>query len=160
MQLANQILFIEKSWWWANFSQIITFIIDKNVFLLPGTTVTASSSSFTERSSAIIVVSFENTLISSFFSNKLSLSFDYDIPFNGSAGQHSNSVITLPVLHFLQQTAFAFDLTITISLRIHWRLLRILETSRKVYDIMIFSFEKVWIFWKCIHYNLHWDKSQ
>ena len=100
MQLANQILFIEKSWWWANFSQNITFIIDKNVFLLPGTTVTASSSSFTERSSAIIVVSFENTLISSFFSNKLSLSFDYNISFNGSPGQYSNSVITLPVSTF------------------------------------------------------------
>ena len=44
-------------------------------------------------------------------------------------------------------------------LRIHWRLLTILKTSKNVWS-NIFWYVKVCIFWKCIQYTIHWDKTQ
>ena len=44
-------------------------------------------------------------------------------------------------------------------LRIHWRLSTILKISKKVYKVMFFDMLK-YIFWKCIQYTMHWDKTQ
>ena len=46
-----------------------------------------------------------------------------------------------------------------IFLRIHWRLLTILRTSKKVYEVMFFNI-KVCKFWKCVQYTLHLDKTR
>ena len=45
-------------------------------------------------------------------------------------------------------------------LRIHWRLLTILKTSKKVYEVMYFDTQKVYIFWKFVHYTIHWHETQ
>ena len=42
-----------------------------------------------------------------------------------------------------------------LPLRIHWRLLKILRTSKKVCEV-----KKVRIFWKCIQYKIQWDKTK
>ena len=47
-----------------------------------------------------------------------------------------------------------------IILRTHWRLSAILKISKKVYEVMFFWYVKVCIFWKCIWYTIHWDKTQ
>ena len=45
-------------------------------------------------------------------------------------------------------------------LRIHWRLSTILKTSNKSVWSSVFWYVKVRIFWKCIQYTIHWDKTQ
>ena len=45
-------------------------------------------------------------------------------------------------------------------LRIHWRLLKILKTSENVYEVHFYWYIKVYIFWNCIQYITHWDKTQ
>ena len=45
------------------------------------------------------------------------------------------------------------------SLRIHWRFSTILKTSNKSV-LNVFWYVKVYIFWKCIQYTIHWDKTQ
>ena len=47
-----------------------------------------------------------------------------------------------------------------ISLRIHWRLSTILETSNISVWINVFRYIKVCIFWDCIQYTIHRDKTQ
>ena len=47
-----------------------------------------------------------------------------------------------------------------ISLRIHWRLSTILETSNLSVWINISRYVKVCIFCECIQYTIHWDKTQ
>ena len=49
-------------------------------------------------------------------------------------------------------------LTIISSLRVQWRLLMILKASKKW--SYFFLYVKVCIFWKCIQYTIHWDKTQ
>ena len=44
-------------------------------------------------------------------------------------------------------------------LRIYWRLSTILETSNQSVWNNIFWYVKVCIFWKCIQYTIHWDKT-
>ena len=46
------------------------------------------------------------------------------------------------------------------DLRIHWRLSTILKSSKKVYEVNVFWYVKVYMFWKCIQYIIHWDKTQ
>ena len=48
----------------------------------------------------------------------------------------------------------------SIFLRIYWRLLTILKTSNKSVWSNVFWYVKVCIFWKCIQYTIHWDKTQ
>ena len=45
-------------------------------------------------------------------------------------------------------------------LRLHWRFSTILETSRKSVWSSVFWYVKVCIFWICIQYTIHWDKTQ
>ena len=45
-------------------------------------------------------------------------------------------------------------------LRIHWRLSTILKTSNKSVWCNVFWYVKVCIFWKCIQYLIHWNKTQ
>ena len=45
-------------------------------------------------------------------------------------------------------------------LRIHWRLSTILKTSNKSVWSNVFWYVDVCIFWKCIQYTIHWDKTQ
>ena len=45
-------------------------------------------------------------------------------------------------------------------LRIHWRLSVILKTSKNVYKVMLFWYVKVFVFWKCIQYTIHLDKTK
>ena len=45
-------------------------------------------------------------------------------------------------------------------LRIHWRLSTILETSNKSAWSNVSWYVKVCIFWNCIQYIIHWDKTQ
>ena len=47
-----------------------------------------------------------------------------------------------------------------IGLKIHWRRLTILETSNKSLWSNVFWYVKVCIFWKCIQYTIHGDKTQ
>ena len=49
--------------------------------------------------------------------------------------------------------------TCSVYLRIHLRLSTILKTSKKAYEVM-FWYVKVCIFWMCIQYTIHWDKTQ
>ena len=49
---------------------------------------------------------------------------------------------------------------ITAHLRIHWRLLTILETRRKFAWSNVFWYVKVYLFWECNQYTIHWDKTQ
>ena len=46
------------------------------------------------------------------------------------------------------------------SLRIHCRLLTTLEISNKNIWSNVFWYVKVCIFWKCIRFTIHWDKTQ
>ena len=46
------------------------------------------------------------------------------------------------------------------SWRIHWRLSTILKRSNKSVWSNVFWYVKVFIFWKCIQYTIHWDKTQ
>ena len=50
--------------------------------------------------------------------------------------------------------------SINFILRIHWRLSTILKTSNKCVWSNVFWYAKVCIFWKCIKYTIHWDKTQ
>ena len=47
-----------------------------------------------------------------------------------------------------------------LNLKMHWRLSTILETSNKSVWSDVFWYVKVCIFWKCIQYSIHWDKTQ
>ena len=44
-------------------------------------------------------------------------------------------------------------------LRIHRRLSTILKTSNKKVWSNVFWYVKLWIFWKCIQYTIHWGKA-
>ena len=44
--------------------------------------------------------------------------------------------------------------------RIHYRLLTIFKKSNKSVWSNVFWYVKVCIFWKCIRYTIHWDKTQ
>ena len=46
------------------------------------------------------------------------------------------------------------------ALRIHWRLSTIWKTSNKSVWSNVFWYVKICIFWKCIQYTIHWDKTQ
>ena len=47
-----------------------------------------------------------------------------------------------------------------LNLKMHWRLSTILETSNKSVWRDVFWYVKACIFWKCIQYSIHWDKTQ
>ena len=49
--------------------------------------------------------------------------------------------------------------SIFLLLRIHWRFSTILKTRNKSAWSNVFSYVKIWIFWKCIQYSIHWDKT-
>ena len=55
---------------------------------------------------------------------------------------------------------FSMKVLIITLLRIHWRLLTILEISNKRVWSDVFWYLKVCIFSKCIHYTIHWKKTQ
>ena len=55
---------------------------------------------------------------------------------------------------------FSMKVLIITLLRIHWRLLTILEISNKRVWSDVFWYLKVCIFWKCIQYTRHWKKTQ
>ena len=44
--------------------------------------------------------------------------------------------------------------------RIHWMLSIILKTSNKTVWSKVFWYVKVCIFWNCIRYTIHWDKTE
>ena len=46
------------------------------------------------------------------------------------------------------------------TLRIYWRLSKILKTSNQSIWSNLFWYVKVCIFWKCIQYTVHSDKTQ
>ena len=46
------------------------------------------------------------------------------------------------------------------GLRIHWRLSTILKTSKSSVWSNVFWCVKVFVFWKCIRYTIHWGKTQ
>ena len=51
-------------------------------------------------------------------------------------------------------------LILRLCLMIHWRFSTILNTRKKVYDIMFFWYVKVCILWKCDQYFVHWHKTE
>ena len=55
---------------------------------------------------------------------------------------------------------FSMKVLIITLLRIHWRLLTILEISNKRVWSDVFWYLKVCIFWKCIQYTIHWKKTK
>ena len=58
-------------------------------------------------------------------------------------------------------TEFLFrQLMMPLTLRIHWRLSTILESSNKSVWSNVFWSVKVCIFWKCVQYTIHWEKTQ
>ena len=58
-------------------------------------------------------------------------------------------------------SAYPGDSRISVMfLRIHGRLLTILKTCNKSIWSNVFWYVKVCIFWKCIQYTIHWDKTQ
>ena len=63
---------------------------------------------------------------------------------------------------WFSMTRFFLSHFIHYSLRIHWRLSTILETSNKIFWSDVFWYIKVYsvIFWKCIQYTIHWDQTQ
>ena len=46
------------------------------------------------------------------------------------------------------------------DLRIHWRPLTVLEISYRSVWTNVFWYVAVYMFWKCIQYTIHWDKTQ
>ena len=46
------------------------------------------------------------------------------------------------------------------NLKIHRKLSTILKISKKMYEVMLFWYVKVHIFWKFIQCTIHWDKTQ
>ena len=46
------------------------------------------------------------------------------------------------------------------DLRIHWRLSAIIKTNNKSVWSNAFWYVTVFVFWKCIQYAIHWDKTQ
>ena len=58
------------------------------------------------------------------------------------------------------QLSTSRQLLIPYILKIHWRLSTILETNDKSVWSNVFWYVKVCIFWKCIQYTIHWDKTQ
>ena len=46
------------------------------------------------------------------------------------------------------------------SLRIQWRLSTILKASSKTVWSNVFWYVKVCIFWRCIQYTIHWEKTK
>ena len=46
------------------------------------------------------------------------------------------------------------------DLRIHWRLSAIIKTNNKSVWSNVFWYVTVFVFWKCIQYAIHWDKTQ
>ena len=46
------------------------------------------------------------------------------------------------------------------DLRIDWRPLTVLEISYRSVWTNVFWYVKVYMFWKCIQYTIHWDKTQ
>ena len=53
-----------------------------------------------------------------------------------------------------------FQTAIINYLRLHWRLSTILGTSNKSAWGNGFWYVKVCIFWKCVQYTIHWDKTK
>ena len=47
-----------------------------------------------------------------------------------------------------------------INLRIHWRLLMILKTTNESAWSNIFLYVEVCMFWECVQYTKHWDKTE
>ena len=52
------------------------------------------------------------------------------------------------------------NFSVSLHLRIHWRLSTIFKTSSKSVWSNVFWYVKIYIFWKCIQYTIHSDKTQ
>ena len=61
-----------------------------------------------------------------------------------------------------QDKFWTFHCCLFFPLRIHWSLSTILKTRKKVYEVffVFFWYVTVCIFWECIQYTIHWDKTQ
>ena len=67
------------------------------------------------------------------------------------------------VFHFRMFDVYITNFSVSflfLLLRIHWRLSTILKTRNKSAWSNVFWYVKIWIFWKCIQYSIHWDKTQ
>ena len=64
------------------------------------------------------------------------------------------------VILFLHCSHLSCETESHYGLRIHWRLSTILKTSNKSGWSNAFWYVKVYIFWKFIRYNIHWDKTK
>ena len=53
-----------------------------------------------------------------------------------------------------------FNAFAKLVLRIHWRLSTVLQTSSKSVSSNVFWYVKACIFWNCIQYTIHWNKTQ
>ena len=69
-----------------------------------------------------------------------------------------NSLHTLTSLNNKQTVIHNFFIYST--LRIYWRLSTILKANNKSVWSNVFWYGKVCIFWKCIQYTIHWDKTK
>ena len=67
--------------------------------------------------------------------------------------------LAIEVVGFINQQYIMKELLDCFNLRIHWRLLTILKTSNKDIWGNVFWYVKVCVFWKCIQYTIHWDKT-
>ena len=80
-----------------------------------------------------------------------------------------------PFIYRYWQISYSFDLLVLLTLtpssykllvfyleiRMHWGSSIILKTSKKVYEVMFFFlYINVCLFWKCIQYTIHWDKTK
>ena len=91
----------------------------------------------------------------------------YPTPFWQNKYSNSKIIFNIKPKWFLW-TIVKYVISVTPTLRIHWRLSTILKINKKVYkvinkDIGIlnnFWSVKVNIFWKFIQYAIHWDKTQ
>ena len=64
---------------------------------------------------------------------------------------------------FMRQEIKGFRFPINLmskDLKIHWRLSTILKNKQKSVWSNVFWYVKACVFWKCISYTIHWDKTQ
>ena len=85
-----------------------------------------------------------------------------------SIEKHVSAIPQSMILHtvIVTPSLFLFGLPLRVilwfemlSLRIHWKLSTILEISSKSVWSNVFWYVKVCIFWKCIQFTIHLDKT-
>ena len=78
----------------------------------------------------------------------------YDLVRSGHSSNNKRAGAVIYYIYFLPLKLIDLN-----YLRIHWRLSMILNITKKMYEICVFWCAKKYIFWKCVQYTIHSDKT-